>query len=56
MTQFKGVLKSRLIQLRTDALKVVEDMVFKLDADFDLLINQDNTHVWRRADSSRWRT
>ena len=46
-TQFKGILKSRLIQLRTDALKVVEDTVFKLDADFDLLIDQDNTHVWR---------
>ena len=45
--QFKGILKSRLIQLRTDALKVVEDTVFKLDADFDLLMDDDNTHVWR---------
>ena len=46
-TQFKGILKSRLIQLGTDTLKVVEDKVFKLDADFDLLIDQDNTHIWR---------
>ena len=45
--QFKGILKSRLIRLSTDALKVVEDTVFKLDADFDLLIDHDNTHVWR---------
>lgn len=46
-TQFKGILKSRLVQLRTDSLKVVDDAVFKLDADFDLLVDEDNTHVWR---------
>lgn len=48
-TQFKGILKSRLIQLGTDTLQVVEDKVFKLDADFDLLVDEDNTHVWRAA-------
>ena len=46
-TQFKGILKSRLIQVLTDQLTAVEDKVFKLDADFDLLIDQDYTHVWR---------
>lgn len=46
-TQFKGVLKSRLIRLVSDALKLVEDRVFKLDSDFDLLIDSRNVHVLR---------
>ena len=46
-TQFKGILKSRLIQLVTDALKIVEDKVFKLDTDFDLLIDDATVHVLR---------
>ncbi len=46
-TQFKGVLKSRLIRLVTDALKLVEDKVFKLDADFDLLIDSQRVHILR---------
>lgn len=48
-TQFKGVLKNRLLRLATDALKIVEDKVFKLDADFDLLIDKDNIHILRPA-------
>ena len=46
-TQFKGVLKSRLIHLVSDALKLVEDKVFKLDVDFDLLIDSHNLHILR---------
>jgi hypothetical protein len=46
-TQFKGILKSRLIRLVTDALKIVEDRVFKLDSDFDLLIDSKNVHILR---------
>jgi len=46
-TQFKGVLKSRLIRLVSDALKLVEDKVFKLDVDFDLLIDAQNLHILR---------
>ena len=46
-TQFKGVLKNRLIRLTTDALKIIEDKVFKLDTDFDLLIDADNIHILR---------
>ena len=46
-TQFKGVLKSRLIQWDTDALKMVEDNVFKLDNDFDLLIDNQQIHILR---------
>lgn len=46
-TQFKGILKSRLIRLVTDALKLVEDRVFKLDNDFDLLIDAKNMHILR---------
>jgi hypothetical protein len=46
-TQFKGVLKSRLIQIVTDALKIVEERTFKLDNDYDLLIDDDNIHILR---------
>lgn len=46
-TQFKGVLKRRLIRLATDALRMVEDKVFKLDGDFDLLVDADTVHILR---------
>ncbi len=46
-TQFKGVLKSRLIRVFDDSLKIVEDDIFKLDNDFDLLVDSDSTHIWR---------
>jgi len=46
-TQFKGILKTRLIRFVTDALKLVEDKVFKLDTDFDLLIDNTNIHILR---------
>ena len=46
-TQFKGVLKSRLIRLVSDALKLVADKVFKLDVEFDLLIDSHNLHILR---------
>lgn len=46
-TQFKGVLKSRLVRLTTDTLKLVEDRVFKLDANFDLLVDDVQIHILR---------
>jgi hypothetical protein len=46
-TQFKGIVKSRLIRLATDALKLVADRVFKLDNDFDLLIDAQTVHILR---------
>ncbi len=46
-TQFKGVLKKRLIRFVTDSLKLIEDGVFKLDSDFDLLVDSANVHVLR---------
>jgi len=46
-TYFKGVLRSRLIRLFTDALKLIEDQVFKLDSDFDLLIDAKYVHILR---------
>ena len=45
-TQFKGIFKSRLIRLVTDALKLIEDHVFKLDNDFDLLIDANYVHIF----------
>ena len=46
-TQFKGSLKSRFIRIDTNALKLVHDRVFKLDQDFDLLIDSANIHILR---------
>ncbi len=46
-TQFKGVLKSRLIQFVSDSLKLIEDRVFKLDSDFDLLSDSKNVYILR---------
>jgi len=46
-TQFKGVLKSRLIRLLDDSMHIIEDRVFKLDQDFDLLIDGANVRILR---------
>ncbi len=46
-THFKGILKNRLVRFVTNALKMVEDKVFKLDSDFDLLISDENLHILR---------
>jgi hypothetical protein len=46
-TQFKGVLKNRLLRFVSDSLKLIEDRVFKLDSDFDLLIDSKNVHILR---------
>ncbi|GIW56948.1 MAG: hypothetical protein KatS3mg082_3352 [Nitrospiraceae bacterium] len=46
-TQFKGVLKSRLIRLVSDSLKLIEDRVFKLDSDFDLLADSSSVYILR---------
>lgn len=47
--KFKGVLKNRLVHLVTDALKLIEDKVFKLDTNFDLLIDKDHIHILHPA-------
>jgi len=48
-TQFKGVLKSRnrLIRMLDNTLRIIEDTVFKLDNDFDLLIDAQHVHILR---------
>ena len=46
-TQFKGVLKKRLIRLVTDTMRIVDDNIFKLDNDFDLLADNQNVHILR---------
>lgn len=48
-SQFKGVLKSknRLIRMLDDTLKIIEETVFRLDNDFDLLIDSANIHILR---------
>jgi hypothetical protein len=46
---FKGILESHLLSFINDALKLVEDKVFKLDQDFDLLIDIGGVHILRPA-------
>ncbi|MFN7835221.1 MAG: Kiwa anti-phage protein KwaB-like domain-containing protein [Burkholderiaceae bacterium] len=48
-SQFKGIVKNkgRLIRLLNDTLQIVEDTIFKLDSDFDLLIDAQNVHILR---------
>lgn len=46
-TQFKGVLKNRLIRFADDTLRIIEDAVFKLDTDFDMLIDDATIHILR---------
>ncbi len=44
-TQFKGVLKRRLVRIFTDSLKLVEEKIFTLDKDFDILADDVNIHI-----------
>ncbi len=46
-SQFKGVLKKRLIRFVSDSLRLIDDHVFKLDSDFDLLVDSANVHILR---------
>ena len=48
-SQFKGLLKkkNRLMRVVDDALQIVEEEVFRLDDDFDLLIDSENFHIWK---------
>ena len=46
-SQFKGILKcrNRLIRMVDDTMKLVPDTIFKLDSDFDLLIDSAYVHI-----------
>ena len=44
---FKGMLKKRLVAVMSGALRMVEDTVFKLDRDFDVLIEADDILILR---------
>lgn len=46
-TQFKGVLQKKLIRFSDDALRIIEDHVFKLDTDFDFFICDGKIYIWR---------
>ena len=45
--QFKGDLKKKLISISDGTLKILENKVFRLDSDFDLIIDSDNLFIWR---------
>ncbi|MGD0192878.1 MAG: hypothetical protein ABSD74_19245 [Rhizomicrobium sp.] len=44
-TRFKGVLKSPLVQLFDDSLRMVGDNVFRLDHEFDFLISSERVYI-----------
>ena len=46
-TQFKGVLSKRLIRVITNSLKLITGHVFKLDNDFDFIVDSRNIYVLR---------
>jgi len=48
-SQFKGVIKSRLIRFADDTLQLIPDRVFKLDRDFDLLVDETTVHILHPA-------
>lgn len=46
-SQFKGVLKNHLVSIFNDSLRLVADPVFRLDNDFDLVIDAAHVHILR---------
>jgi len=48
-TAFKGILKSPLIRLLDDALRIVEEQTFKLDQNFDVLVDEECVYILRPA-------
>ena len=46
-SQFKGILKPRKVHIRSDTLELIEENIFKLDVDFDFLMDSAHTHIWR---------
>jgi hypothetical protein len=46
-TQFKGTVGKRLIRFLTNALRMIESDVFRLDNDFDLLMDSRAVHILR---------
>lgn len=46
-TWFKGLLKKPLLHWFDDAYGIVEGPLFKLDFDFDILVDSRTIHIWR---------
>lgn len=44
-SQFKGLLRKKLIHLIDDTLQVLPDNIFKLDNDFDFIIHENNIDI-----------
>lgn len=46
-SHFKGIVKDRLLRFSTNTLKLVKGNVFRLDSDFDFLVDSKNIHILR---------
>ena len=46
-TQFKGALnkQNRILSLATDTLRIIENPIFQLNADFDVVVDSDLVHI-----------
>jgi hypothetical protein len=51
--QFKGVLAARLVRVFDNSVRLIEDRVFKLDADFDVLMDSRSVYIVHPA-SFEW--
>lgn len=45
--QFKGDLKKKLMRFWDGTMQILENHVFRLDNDFDLIIDANKVHIWR---------
>lgn len=44
-SQFKGILSKRLLSIMDDSLGLISDNVFKLDEEFDIIVDKSNIHI-----------
>lgn len=45
--RFKGALKAKWIQMLDDTLRLTDSNVFQLDSDFDVIVDDEDVHIWR---------
>lgn len=44
-SQFKGIISKRLLSIMDDSLDLISDNVFKLDEEFDIIVDKSNIHI-----------
>ena len=44
---FTGLVKKKVLKISSDTLTLSDQKLFKLDRDFDILIDSESVHIWR---------